>query len=92
MKALIEDPLAALRAILPQTPSDMVGRDEFADFPDMRATGQTVPIAAAVLIPLIARSEPTLLFTQRTVHLSQHSGQISFPGGRREESRAPSAG
>ena len=37
-----------------------------------------------MLIPVIARPEPTLLFTQRTPHLSRHSGQISFPGGRRE--------
>src|ERR1019366_3663758 len=83
-KAWIENPLAVLRAILPQSPPDMVGRDEFAAFPGMRAPEQTVPIAAAVLIPVIARPEPTLLFTQRTAHLSQHSGQISFPGGRRE--------
>jgi len=81
---LIENPLAALRAILPQTPPELVGRDEFAAFPDMRAPEQTMPVAAAVLIPVIARVEPTLLFTQRTAHLSKHSGQISFPGGRRE--------
>jgi len=84
MKALIENPLAALRAILPQSPPDTVGRDEFAAFPGMRAPEQTIPIAAAVLIPVIARAEPTLLFTQRTAHLSKHSGQISFPGGRSE--------
>jgi 8-oxo-dGTP pyrophosphatase MutT (NUDIX family) len=84
MKALIENPLAALRAILPQTPPEAVGRDEFADFPDMRAPEQTMPVAAAVLIPVIAHPEPTLLFTQRTAHLSKHSGQISFPGGRSE--------
>jgi 8-oxo-dGTP pyrophosphatase MutT (NUDIX family) len=84
MKVLIENPLAALRAILPQIPPQTVGRDEFADFPDMRAPDQTAPIAAAVLIPVIARSEPTLLFTQRTAHLTRHSGQISFPGGRSE--------
>jgi 8-oxo-dGTP pyrophosphatase MutT (NUDIX family) len=84
MSMLIENPLAALRAILPQTPPDAVGRDEFAAFPDMRAPEQTKPVAAAVLIPVIAHPEPTLLFTQRTAHLTKHSGQISFPGGRRE--------
>ena len=37
---------------------------------------------AAVLVPLIQRSDgPTLLLTQRTVHLPAHGGQISFPGG-----------
>ena len=36
---------------------------------------------AAVLIPIVNASEPTLLFTQRTETLSSHRGQISFPGG-----------
>ena len=40
---------------------------------------------AAVLVPLIDRPEGlSVLFTQRTAHLSAHAGQISFPGGRRE--------
>jgi 8-oxo-dGTP pyrophosphatase MutT (NUDIX family) len=85
MKGLIENPLAALRAVLPQTPPLDAGRDEFAAYPEIHP-GQAEPVAAAVLIPVIARPEPTLLFTQRTPHLSRHSGQISFPGGRREQS------
>lgn len=41
--------------------------------------------AASVLVPIVARGEvPTVLFTQRTAHLKNHSGQISFPGGRAE--------
>jgi 8-oxo-dGTP pyrophosphatase MutT (NUDIX family) len=36
---------------------------------------------AAVLVPIIERDEPTVLFTQRTVRLTDHGGQISFPGG-----------
>ncbi|MSP95939.1 MAG: CoA pyrophosphatase [Betaproteobacteria bacterium] len=41
--------------------------------------------AASVLVPIVARgAEPTVLFTQRTAHLKNHSGQISFPGGRAE--------
>lgn len=44
---------------------------------------------AAVLVLFIARaSGPTILFTQRTAHLTDHAGQISFPGGRVEESDA----
>lgn len=40
---------------------------------------------AAVLVPIISHaSEPTILFTQRTSHLTDHAGQISFPGGRTE--------
>ncbi|MCW9034990.1 MAG: CoA pyrophosphatase [Alphaproteobacteria bacterium] len=41
---------------------------------------------AAVLVPLIKREEGlTVLLTQRTEHLSNHAGQISFPGGHVEE-------
>ncbi|MBR9772893.1 CoA pyrophosphatase [Halomonas litopenaei] len=39
---------------------------------------------AAVLIPLVDRPEPGLLFTRRASHLSTHSGQVAFPGGKRE--------
>lgn len=40
---------------------------------------------AAVLVPLIGRSgRVQVLFTQRTAHLDDHAGQISFPGGRVE--------
>lgn len=41
---------------------------------------------AAVLIPIVKRPEGlTILFTKRTDHLSNHPGQISFPGGHTEE-------
>lgn len=41
---------------------------------------------AAVLVPLVARSDGlTVLLTERTAHLSHHAGQVSFPGGRVEE-------
>jgi 8-oxo-dGTP pyrophosphatase MutT (NUDIX family) len=40
-------------------------------------------VAAAVLVPLVAHPTGlTVLFTLRTPHLSDHAGQISFPGGR----------
>lgn len=42
-------------------------------------------VSAAVLVPLIERgAELKLLLTQRTEHLDDHPGQISFPGGRCE--------
>lgn len=40
---------------------------------------------AAVLIPIVVRSSAlTVLLTQRTAHLRDHAGQVSFPGGRCE--------
>lgn len=40
---------------------------------------------ASVLVPIVAHAEAlTVLFTQRTAHLRNHSGQVSFPGGRAE--------
>ena len=50
------------------------------------ASGQQLT-RAAVLLPLIERdSGLTVLLTQRTAHLRDHAGQISFPGGRCEDS------
>lgn len=41
---------------------------------------------AAVLVPIIRRPQGhTLLLTKRADHLRQHKGQISFPGGRRDD-------
>ncbi len=37
---------------------------------------------AAVLIPVVARAEPTILLTLRSSALPNHSGQIAFPGGK----------
>ncbi len=42
------------------------------------------PAHASVLIALVQRDELTVLLTQRTDHLNDHPGQISFPGGRVE--------
>jgi 8-oxo-dGTP pyrophosphatase MutT (NUDIX family) len=41
---------------------------------------------ASVLIPLVMREDGLhVLLTQRTDHLNDHAGQISFPGGRAED-------
>jgi 8-oxo-dGTP pyrophosphatase MutT (NUDIX family) len=49
--------------------------------------GRELLTPASVLIPIVAR-EPaagaglTVIFTRRAAHLKDHSGQVSFPGGR----------
>lgn len=45
------------------------------------------PVLAAVLVPLVMRPEGvSIMLTKRTAHLHDHAGQISFPGGRVEDS------
>jgi 8-oxo-dGTP pyrophosphatase MutT (NUDIX family) len=47
------------------------------------------PTAASVLVPLVQRDDGLhVLLTRRTDHLHDHAGQISFPGGRRDEGDA----
>jgi 8-oxo-dGTP pyrophosphatase MutT (NUDIX family) len=59
-----------------------------ADVADLFPTAKS-RVEAAVMVGLIERgSELTVLLTQRTDHLSQHAGQISFPGGRIESADA----
>jgi len=58
--------------------------------PDLRPKPPLTP--AAVLVPLVLRPEGmTVLLTKRTAHLAAHAGQISFPGGRLEESDTDAA-
>jgi 8-oxo-dGTP pyrophosphatase MutT (NUDIX family) len=46
---------------------------------------ERAPAAASVLVPLVQRDDGLhVLLTQRTDHLNDHAGQISFPGGRVE--------
>jgi 8-oxo-dGTP pyrophosphatase MutT (NUDIX family) len=47
------------------------------------------PVPAAVLVALVDRPEGlTVLLTQRASQLAKHAAQISFPGGRLEDSDA----
>jgi len=56
-----------------------------ADSIKYRSLFPSSPIPAAVLVPLVERSEGlTVLLTQRATQLRNHAGQISFPGGRIE--------
>ncbi len=79
-----------VRALLAQaTPglrrSAVIGRvrGDHDGNPGMVPTGEMR--AAAVLVPLVERPGGlSVLLTQRTAHLHDHAGQISFPGGRIE--------
>lgn len=55
-----------------------IGARSSAD-PDPDATSA---VPAAVLVPVILGTHPSVLLTKRTSHLKKHAGQISFPGGR----------
>lgn len=47
---------------------------------------------ASVLVPLMRRPQGlSMLLTRRTDHLRAHSGQISFPGGRRDDTDVSAA-
>jgi len=52
-------------------------------------SGEVRVTEAAVLVPLVHHADAiSVLLTQRTAHLADHAGQISFPGGRVEPSDA----
>lgn len=54
--------------------------------PEQALSSRPTMTAASVLIPLVERPEGlSMLLTQRTAHLTDHAGQISFPGGRAED-------
>ncbi len=46
---------------------------------------QRAPRHASVLMAIVLREHPTVLLTERTLNLSNHSGQIAFPGGTADE-------
>jgi 8-oxo-dGTP pyrophosphatase MutT (NUDIX family) len=48
-----------------------------------------LPRPAAVLVPIVTHEDgPTVLLTERTTHLRDHSGQIAFPGGKIDDGDA----
>jgi 8-oxo-dGTP pyrophosphatase MutT (NUDIX family) len=71
---------ALLRALRPlSTPPTAPGWNH-AQMSDL--LGDVPRKAAAVLIGLRGETEPRIVFTVRTDHLSSHAGQVAFPGGR----------
>lgn len=86
-------PVTQIDAHLPEVPDDALQpqalRQRFAapptwqpEFLAEKKFMNRLPMPAAVLVPIVMRSEPTVLLTLRTAHLSTHSGQIAFPGGK----------
>ena len=75
--------LEGVRGRLLQAPPEVGTHDDYDQAPELRPASFG-GVKAAVLLPIVARNEPTLLFTRRTETLAKHSGQISFPGGRSE--------
>ncbi|WP_010108194.1 CoA pyrophosphatase [Verminephrobacter aporrectodeae] len=49
------------------------------------------PTQASVLLAIVLREQPMVLLTERTAHLSTHSGQVAFPGGRADPQDASAA-
>jgi 8-oxo-dGTP pyrophosphatase MutT (NUDIX family) len=91
-------PVAGTDAHLAPVPSDRLQpawlRQRFAAPPswqpehegDGRFLFDRAPAPASVLVPLVQRDAGlSVLLTQRTAHLRDHAGQISFPGGRVED-------
>lgn len=75
---------SAVRALSDPPSAPGWNHDELHD-----VLGATLLRPAAVLVPIVARGDDlSVLFTTRTEHLTQHAGQISFPGGGAESEDA----
>jgi 8-oxo-dGTP pyrophosphatase MutT (NUDIX family) len=77
-------------SLLPQ-PSDLADPPAIYAGLGRRVSAELLPLLpaptrrAAVLVPLVDRDDGLhVLLTQRSAHLKNHAGQISFPGGRIE--------
>ena len=71
-----------------RAPYDFVTLDELTELTRRRLAARerrVVPpgplVRAAVLVPLVERGEPYLVFAKRTDTVGTHRGQIGFPGG-----------
>jgi 8-oxo-dGTP pyrophosphatase MutT (NUDIX family) len=76
--------LQELQTRLPSVPPERTRHDDDHFDPGGPPRPIAIGVKAAVLLPIVCRDEPMLLFTRRTEGLARHSGQISLPGGRCE--------
>ena len=81
-QAQTADALRARFAAPPQWEPEVLLEKKFMNRP---------PAHASVLIAVVLRQKPTVLLTERTAHLSTHSGQVAFPGGRADPEDATPA-
>lgn len=65
----------SLDAVLARTRRGLAARTR-------RVVASPALVPAAVLVPIVDRGEPCLVFAKRTERVGYHKGQISFPGGR----------
>ncbi|MES2015707.1 MAG: CoA pyrophosphatase [Pseudomonadota bacterium] len=87
------DSVASEGALAPERLAAAWLRARFANPPEWQSEAPEAAFAqrpgstaASVLIALVQRPEGlSMLLTQRTAHLTDHAGQISFPGGRAED-------
>ncbi|MGZ5181217.1 MAG: CoA pyrophosphatase [Ramlibacter sp.] len=95
-------PVAAIDSDLPPVPPEQLRpeaiRARFRSPPAWQPEARTEPrftdrqpAHASVLVPIVLRERPTVLLTERTTHLSTHSGQIAFPGGKRDDTDVDAA-
>lgn len=80
----LDDPLPSRALLTPEGLRRLFERPP-AWTPELRQEPRftdRAPARASVLLPLVMRERISLLLTQRTAHLSTHSGQIALPGGR----------
>jgi 8-oxo-dGTP pyrophosphatase MutT (NUDIX family) len=84
------DILSRTSRLLTEPPSSWNSSDDDMNIKARMIPDGVKPKLAAVLVPIIYRGDDlTVLLTQRTAHLSNHAGQIAFPGGRRDVGEAP---
>ncbi len=68
---------------------DQVSLVDEVNFPRYVHGPDVTPVPAAVLVPVVNHpGGPAIMLTQRTAHLHDHAGQISFPGGRVDDGDA----
>jgi 8-oxo-dGTP pyrophosphatase MutT (NUDIX family) len=73
--------------VLSAVSSHVVNRNE--DSSEMSQEWVSTARVSAVLVALVDHPDgPSVILTRRTDHLRNHPGQISFPGGRVEESES----